>query len=353
MERRLLLASELLNPQDSVLIVTIDEKEIHRLALLLEQTLAPRASQMISVAINPAPPSRNGLFGRADEFYFFVFFGSAGVRSSLLGEGWVYAKGRTHQGDIRWDLLRKSGASPTRSGHPDTFYAFFVADDGKQIHSVSEPIGVGTSRHSVISPPGTFPVWPIRQDGSEGRWRLQPSTARQVLAEGGIRLGTVKGELTPIYYLSEGEREKIRVGIYKATGYREDGSVITSTLESIERMVVPGTQWRIPSHDATQYGSRLLAKFLPDRKFPYPKSLYAVEDSLRFAVGDKPDAKILDFFAGSGTTAHAVLRLNRRDRGRRQSISVTNNEVAPIEQMDLSRDDLRPGDADWEAMGSL
>ncbi|MEI2807429.1 MAG: DNA methyltransferase [Albidovulum sp.] len=76
---------------------------------------------------------------------------------------------------------------------------------------------------------------------------------------------------------------------------------------------------------------------MPDRKFPFPKSLYAVEDALRFFVNDKRNAVVLDFFAGSGTTAHAVMRLNRQDGGRRQCICVTNNEVAADEQKALRK----------------
>jgi adenine-specific DNA-methyltransferase len=351
MERRLKVARKLLNPRDSMLIVTIDEKEVHRLALLLEQVFTEATIQMVSVGINPAPPARNGLFGRADEYYFFVLFGAAAIRPTTLGSDWITAKGRTHRGEIRWDLLRKSGASPTREGHPDTFYAFFVTHDGKRIQSVGEPIGVGASRHEVLAPEGTFAVWPIRKDGSEGRWRLQPSTVRKVMAEGGIRLGAPKGETTPVYYLSEGEREKITEGMYAVTGYREDGSAITSVMESSERRIVPGTQWRVPAHDSTQYGSRLLAKFLPGRKFPYPKSLYAVEDALRFAVADKPNALIVDFFTGSGTTTHAVMRLNRQLGGRRRSVVITNNEVSVTEQAALVNRKLRPGDPQWEALG--
>ncbi len=88
------------------------------------------------------------------------------------------------------------------------------------------------------------------------------------------------------------------------------------------------------------------------RKFPFPKSLYAVEDALRFFVTDISDATVLDFFSGSGTTAHALMRLNRQDGGRRQCISVTNNEVAANEQAALRQDGLcafrahPPGDSD-------
>jgi len=351
MERRLLLAKELLNADDSVLIVTIDEKEYERLGLLLEQIYQEARIQMVSVMINPAAVARTGYFGRSDEYYFFVMLGNAGAKPIPLSEEWVTTEGRTHKGEIRWDLLRKSGSSPTRAGHPETFYPFFVTSDGLKIHSVGEPIGVGASRHDVVPPEGTIAVWPIRQNGTEGRWRLKPETVREVLAAGGVRIGELKGETTPIYYLAEGERAKVESGAYEILGHREDGSVVTSTLGNSQRLTVPGTQWRIGSHDATQYGTRLLLKLLPDRKFPYPKSLFAVEDSLRFFVASKPEAVVLDFFAGSGTTTHAVMRLNKQDGGRRQCIVVTNNEVAPDEQKELRAKRLRPGDPDWESWG--
>src|SRR5699024_2423767 len=105
------------------------------------------------------------------------------------------------------------------------------------------------------------------------------------------------------------------------------------------------------SHNASENGSTLLARFLPGRKFPFPKSLYAVEDALRFFVAEKREATVLDFFSGSGTTAHAVMRLNRQDNGRRRCISVTNNEVSADEQTSLRKQGLRPGDAEGEAMG--
>lgn len=351
MERRLLVAQQLLNPSDSFLIVTIDEKEYLRLGMLLEQVFPEARIQMVSVSINPAAVARAGYFGRSDEYYFYVMLGRAGVKPLNLPDEWITTKGRTHTGDIRWDLLRKSGSSPTRDGHPETFYPFFLSSDGKRFHSVGEPIGVGADRNDTIPPPGTIAVWPIRKNGTEGRWRLKPSTVRKVLAAGGLRIGELKGETTPIYYLAEGERAKVDNGTYQILGHRDDGSIITSTLETTQRFTVPGTQWRIGSHDATQYGTRLLLKFLPDRKFPFPKSLYAVEDALWFFLEPKRDALVVDFFAGSGTTAHAVMRLNRRDGGNRQTILVTNNEVGADEQSELRNSGLRPGDPEWERWG--
>ena len=114
---------------------------------------------------------------------------------------------------------------------------------------------------------------------------------------------------------------------------------------------MPTTNWNRPSHDAQQYGTKIVNALVDNRPFPYPKSLYAIEDTLRFFVGDKPSAIIVDFFAGSGTTAHAVMRLNKQDGGRRKCILITNNEVAAREQESFRRRGIRPGDADWEKFG--
>lgn len=351
LERRLRLARELLNPDDSVLIVTIDEKEYLRLGLLLEQIFVDARIQMVSVQINPAAVARTGYFGRADEYYFFVMIGKAGVQPMNLGAEWITTKGRTHRGQIRWDLLRKSGSSPTRDGHPETFYPLHATADCGSILRVGNPIGENSPRATIEPDPGETLLWPIRDDGSEGRWRVGPRVASELLANGFLKLGRPKGERTPVYYLATGERKKIASGIYEVTGRADDGSVITKDLESQERFSVPGTQWRIGSHDSTQYGSRLLRAFLPGRRFPFPKSLYAVEDALRFFVGDKPEALILDFFAGSGTTAHAVARLNKQDGGQRRSIMITNNEVSAEEALELRGQGLSPGDPDWEKLG--
>jgi adenine-specific DNA-methyltransferase len=90
---------------------------------------------------------------------------------------------------------------------------------------------------------------------------------------------------------------------------------------------------------------------IPGHDFDFPKSLYAVEDALRLFITKKKHAIVLDFFSGSGTTAHAVMRLNRQDGGTRQCICVTNNEVSADEHVSLRSKSLRPGDAEWEQWG--
>jgi adenine-specific DNA-methyltransferase len=152
-----------------------------------------------------------------------------------------------------------------------------------------------------------------------------------------------------VSYLRTGPIADIEEGRAVIAGRNADGSVIASYPAGKRRM--PLTQWDFPSHDAQRYGTALLQSLTPGRRFPFPKSLYAVEDAIRIAVGDKPNAVVLDYFAGSGTTAHAVARLNWQDGGRRQSIMVTNNEVSANEAKELRNRGLRPGDPEWEALG--
>lgn len=95
----------------------------------------------------------------------------------------------------------------------------------------------------------------------------------------------------------------------------------------------------------------MLSKFFPDKRFSFPKSLYAVHDAIRFFVANKPEALIVDFFAGSGTTLHAVNLLNAEDGGRRRCIMVTNNEVSEQEAKGLAKQGYGPGDDEWERLG--
>jgi adenine-specific DNA-methyltransferase len=349
MERRLKLAKELLNPDDSVLIVTIDEKEYLRLGLLLDRAFSGARIQMVSIAVNPAGVARRGGFSRSDEYAFFVMLGAAAPARLELGPEWVSTKGRTFKGEIRWDLLRRSGTNSARSDRPNMFYPVYVDPAGPKVTAVGDPLPESQSTAPPVQ--GTVAVLPIRKDGSEGNWQVSPEELRARIEQGRVRLGGSAEKGFVIYYLKGGEYQKVLDGTYPVLGHNEDGSLILGKSEPGGAVAVATTQWRIAAHDSTQYGSRLLADLIPGRKFPFPKSLYAVEDCLRFFVKDKPSALILDFFAGSGTTAHAVTRLNRQDNGSRQSISVTNNEVSDAEAKLLRSGGHRPGDHEWEALG--
>lgn len=344
MERRLLLAKKLLNPDSSVLVVTIDEKEYLRLGLLLEQVFPDSQIQMVSSVINPNGTQRKDSFNRTDEYLFFVRVGNR----SICPEPDV-----TSEGDpLDWQTFRLRNASLTRESRPNQFYAVFVRKRDGVVIGCSEALEQGVSRASVRAPEGCEAVFPIRPDGTEMLWASVPDEFKRRLAGGYIRAG----KRTPrepqsyiIQYLRGGTIAAIESGAIQITGRAHDGSVIGNRVNAAKRL--PTTQWNRPSHNAQFGGTALLKALLPDRRFPFPKSLYAVEDCLRLFLADRPDAVVLDFFGGSGTTAHAVMRLNRQDSGRRQAIIVTNNEVGAAQQIELREKGLRPGDSEWEQLG--
>lgn len=350
MERRLLLAKELLNPEDSVLIVTIDEKEYLRLGLLLEQTFPEARIQMVSSVMNPKGATRSSAFGRTDEYIYLVMFGEASPTPLPLTIEWKVVEDKRSAG-LRWAELLRAGSNAQRADRPNQFYPVFIrgTEAGAVFCSVGDPY-YGDAREAVKPPPGCVAVWPVRSDGTEGNWQISAEAFRVAVDKGYARLGRWRMERTSISYLKRGEQRKVERGDFPIRGRGPDGSIRVDD-SKYSPVFIPGTQWRVSSHNAEQGGTNLLKQVIPNRRFPFPKSLYAVEDALRFFVADKPDAVILDFFAGSGTTAHAVMRLNKQDGGRRQCISVTNNEVSADEQRRLRQAGLRPGDPEWEALG--
>jgi adenine-specific DNA-methyltransferase len=342
MERRLKVAAELLNPYDSALVVTIDEKEYLRLGLLLEQVFPGARIQMVTNVINPKGTSRPDLFSRVDEFIFVVLVGCASVPAILSSE---------HAGKrVRWRYLRREDLNSVRGTRPRQFYPVFVNSDTQKIVGVGDPLLPSDPLDSVSSPPNCVAVFPIRQDGLEMEWGLTGPSLMNAVKQGYAR-ATPGHEKQPfiISYLTAPNIKKVQAGELIVIGLNKDGSKEVVSPEG--RLSRPTTVWQQTSHSAGDYGTRMLSKIIPGRKFPFPKSLYAVEDTLRFFVGNKQNAIVLDFFSGSGTTAHAVMRLNRQDGGRRQCISITNNEVAADEQTDLCNEGLRPGDQDWEKWG--
>ncbi len=349
MERRLVIAKRLLNPDDSVLIITIDEKEYLHLGMLLERVFPSATVQMVSSLVNPATVARAGSFGRNDEYLFFVMIGKKGPDRLTLPREWVYGKGRTHTGSLRWDLLRRSGSGAFRSDSPGCFYPIYIDPASGTVAHVGSPMPPGQS--VAEARPGLTAVLPIRKDGSEGRWQLSPSTLIPRLPQGRIRINRTRKGGYVLYMLADGEYAKIKRGEFEITGKRADGSIEVADIDTSHVVAVPGSQWRIASHDSTQYGSRLVAELLPNRRFPFPKSVYAVRDAIRFFVQRKKNALILDFFAGSGTTLTAVDLINAVDEGNRRCILVTNNEVSPDEASKLSLRGIQPGDPEWERQG--
>lgn len=351
MQRRLKLAKKLLNPADSVLIVTIDEKEYLHLGCLLEEMFSEANMQMISSAINGKGVARNSEFARVNEYIYIVRFGECGVNPLPLPDEWIGNVKTSTTKQVRWGSLMRSGSGALRSDSPGCFYPIFISKDKKHFCGAGEVVPAEADRSTVEVPEGTIALFPVHDDGVEGRWQYSRDKFLEIQRKGYVRISTqtANGKEATLRYISEGWQKKVESGQIPVLGRAEDGSVIIDDSD-YEKEFIPGNQWWIPAHDATEFGSKLLTNFI-GKRFSFPKSLYAVHDVIRFFVTNNPNALIVDFFAGSGTTMHAVNLLNAEDGGHRRCIMVTNNEVSDAEAKEMSKCGLKPGDEEWEKLG--
>lgn len=344
MERRLKLAKKLLNSEESVLIVTIDEVEYARLGLLLEQIFPEARIQMVSITINRKGAKRDSMFARADEYMYIVLVGNAKV---------VLPKGNGSEQEVRWFYLRRTDYASrrgTKKGGVAQFYPIYVDETTKKIVKIGNPLTPEIDRNSVEKLDGAVAVFPVRDDGVEMNWGVTGESLQKLVDEGLVRITEGNGKQPYIFkYLSTTYKKKVKEGRWAIKGVREDGSkIVVETSGKINRVT---TVWDDKLYDAGTYGTSLLKEIIGNERFPFPKSLYAVRDSLKYFVSDKPNALIIDFFTGSGTTLHAVNLLNAEDGGYRRCICVTNNEVSDTEEKKFSKKGLRPSDPDWEKYG--
>ena len=353
MEKRLKLAKKLLNPKNSVLIVTIDEKEYLHLGCLLEELFPSDSIQMVSTVINPKGNRRDNEFSRCEEYIFFISIGSASITSNgtdMLRE--VEDDVKVEDKSIRLRaLLRGASNHGRRKDRPNLFYPLlFDKGSGRFIgHGPVLPLSV--SRETFHPQDGAVAMWPIALNGEELTWNLQPETLMEKYRQHFLSFSKWDGEKRVGYYLSSGQEENFKNGLYNIIGQDDDGAYIIELKSSQEKDVRPLTIWHKKSHSASEYGTTFINKIIGSGRFSFPKSLYAVKDTIRFYVANKPNALILDFFAGSGTTLHAVNLLNAEDGGHRRCIMVTNNEVSDDEAKSLTKQGFKPGDKEWDDLG--
>lgn len=357
MEKRLKLAKKLLNPDDSVLIVTIDEKEYLHLGCLLEELFTNAVIQMISTIINPKGVSSLQGFKRADEYVFFVMLGSASPVALSLGNEWspsaikansIQKTKNNENQEPGWTSMMRRGSHSSRSERPGLYYAIYADPRLHKIVKIGDILPLDKSRDDDIE--GLTQILPIRTNGDEGCWQVGPTELKNRIQQGRVRLGKETAYGFVVNYLPDGEYQKVVDGLFLESGRAEDGSLIAKRVGLDDKWIAP-TQWKIAHHDASAYGSTLLTSILSGKRFAFPKSLYATHDTIRFFVENKPNALIVDFFAGSGTTLHAVNLLNAEDSGKRRCILVTNNEVSVDEAKSLTKQGYKPGDPEWERLG--
>ena len=291
MNKRLRLAKNLLK-KNGVLICAIDKNEQHQLGMLLDNVFKTYESHCITIVHNPRGTQGKN-FSYTHESAFFVF---------PQGEK-VVGDRKLNNDEIDWSNFRNWGAESLRTDAKNCFYPVIVNSTTLEIIDFGDVTDSDIYiNQRVVKKDNLLYIYPVDNDGIERKWRY----ARQSVDKVKHLLRCKKSRND--YDIQIGKD----FGIYK-------------------------TIWIDKRYDANEYGTKLLKTILPDCDFNFPKSINTVYDCLYAVCGTNKNALILDFFAGSGTTAHAVLELNKEDGGNRQFILCTNNENNICEEVTYPR----------------
>jgi adenine-specific DNA-methyltransferase len=282
---RLRLAKSLLK-KDGMLIITIDDNELFHLGTLLEDMFP--AHDLFVITIEHNKRGRRGKnFAKTNEWaIFLVPSGMELIQEEQLD---VEIGGETRN-------LRRTGSGSKRTERPRKFYPIWVNKKTLKVVSAGDPISVD-QKWKYEEKKDLVTLWPIDKKGIEKNWHYGVERTRKCIQQKELEVREQDYGLQVYYTLRKKTSKK-----YK-------------------------TVWTGSKFDASTHGSVLLERILGvSGSFDYPKSLYAVLECLIATVGNRKSATVLDFFAGSGTTGHAVLELNEEDDGNRQFILCTNNE---------------------------
>ena len=278
MENRIMPLSQLMS-DSGVLTIAIDENEQERLGLLLDKLYPLHQKTCVSIVHNPGGIQGEN-FSYNNEFAYFIY---------PQGDRYIGTQKREENPDIR-PLRDVSTGDHLRIDAANCFYPIYIKDNeiirfGDVCEDDFHP-----SAANVDEGGGVVAIYPIDTQGNERKWVF----SRQ-------RIEKIKDELTVEWNSSRGIWDIIRrktVFNYK-------------------------TVWSHKRYNANSYGSKLLGDILGEKIFTFPKSVFTVVDCIQLATEKKiDDAVILDYFAGSGTTGHAVINLNREDGGKRKFILV-------------------------------
>ena len=281
MQNRIQQSLPLLSP-NSVYTIAIDEVENYRLGLLTNELLGHYSGRTdISVIINPSGQQGKN-FSTTGEYLHFYYHD---VPDMLEKES------RSDEtADVRGFMngAKGEGGNYLRSSGKTCFYAIYVED--------GEVIGFGDVCPDDFHPTSAnvidgsiTEIYPIDADGVERKWLFGRETVEDIIDELSVKKN-------------------------KNTGLLE----IIRTKKDINYKTV----WTDKKYSAKQNGTNLLTKMFGKKVFTFPKSLYAVLECVRIASLSHKEAIILDFYAGSATTGHAVMRLNSSDEGHRKFILI-------------------------------
>jgi adenine-specific DNA-methyltransferase len=277
-----LSASKPLLTKDFVNVTAIDEVEQEVLGRLLSEQFIGCEKSCISIVHN-ATGQQGANFSYTHEFAYFVF----PYPGKFIG-----FKNREENPDIR-PLRNVSKGAHLRSDAANCFYPIFIKNSkiiefGDVCPDDFHPEGI-----NVLHKDGAIAVYPIDPQGVERKWVFARDTVETIL-----------DELEAQYNDKKNQWDIIRTK--KCFNFK--------------------TVWTGSKYSANSYGSRILNEILPSNPFTFPKSIFTVRDCIDAAMNNQKSGLVLDYFAGSGTTGHAVINLNREDGGNRKYILVEMGE---------------------------
>ncbi len=268
--------------RDTVLYIAIDDFEMANLAELIDTHCPSLRRDMIVVNHHPQGGKAKTL---AQTHEYMIVCTHVSSTRTLAG------RKRDDEDEVELRPFKRSGTAESnfRYGRPNSFYAILVHPDSRQVVGL-EPPPVDDEYPRGRTDDGLLRIYPIGNQGQERVWRRSHQSCGNLIRNGKLRC--------------------------------TDGNTIYQVIESGERKAALFSNWTDSRYNAGTYGANLLRDILGEQNlFSYPKSLFTVEDAI-FAVGLNVGEHVLDFFAGSGTTGHAVIDLNRQDGGQRKFILV-------------------------------
>ena len=278
MSKRLWLAKNLLK-EDGVLVCAIDDNEVNHLGVLLEEIFKDYDIHCVTIVHNPRGVQGTN-FSYTHEYAYFVF------RKGLK----VIGSRKLNDDEIYWSNLRNWGGESSRTDARNCFYPIIIKNN-KIIGFGDVPKNDFHPKKQTEEKDSKCYVWPIDIQGVERKWRY----ARQ----------SVESILNLLRIKKSKDRLEIEIG-------KPYGTV--------------KTVWQNSKYDASEYGTKLVHALVPETHFDFPKSVFNTYDCLAPIITERKNAIVLDYFAGSGTTGHAVMILNKEDGGNRRFILCTNNE---------------------------
>lgn len=276
----------LLNEKGNICI-TIDDAELTNLSLLMDSIFGSANFEgIVPIRINPSGrPTEKGFALTHEYAIFYGHSQSSGIsKIPRTDEQIKRFKELDDIGRFEWRNLRREGSNSDRADGARQYYPIYAdLDSGKvrvPLMHWNEPDRSWTALES--SKNNEVTVYPVNDAGIEKNWRWSEENVRSDYSN---FIARTPANGTPQIY-------------YK---YREN-----------EDGTTPLTLWTDKKYSATEYGTKWLKDLFGNSPFSYPKSVHAVHECLSvMGMKSTGSMKVIDYFAGSGTTAHAVISKNR------------------------------------------